>query len=112
MASSIAAYNDLLNSLGPDEAALFVDAVHPTQAVGYWAPTEDNLTIEQTSGRQRFNIHGAIDLETEKTATIDLETVDAASTIRLPEAIEAMYPLRAIITPRSCRSGWRSWADE
>ena len=96
----IAAYNDLLNSLGPDEAALFVDAVHPTHAarpVGCWAPAEDNLAIEQTSGRQRLNIHGAIDLETGKTAMIDVETVDAASTIRLLEAIEAMYPLLVLI---------------
>jgi transposase len=96
----IAAYNDLLNSLGPDEAALFVDAVHPTHAarpVGCWASAEDNLAIEQTSGRQRLNIHGAIDLETGKTAMIDVETVDAASTIRLLEAIEAMYPLLAMI---------------
>ena len=95
----IAAYNDLLNSLGPDEATLFVDAVHPTHAarsVGCWAPAEDNLAIEQTSGRQRLNIHGAIDLETGKTAMIDVETVDAASTIRLLEAIEAMYPMLAM----------------
>src|SRR5208337_2589908 len=100
----IAAYDDLLNSLGPDEAALFVDAVHPTHAarpVGCWAPAEDNLAIEQTSGRQRLNIHGAIDLETGKTAMIDVETVDAALTIRLLEAIEAMYPLLAMI----CFSG-------
>ena len=96
----IAAYNKLLNSLGPDEAALFVDAVHPTHAarpVGCWAPAEENLAIEQTSGRQRLNIHGAIDLETGKTAMIDVETVDAASTIRLLEAIEAMYPLLVMI---------------
>ncbi len=96
----IAAYNDLLNSLGPDEAALFVDAVHPTHAArpaGCWAPAGDNLAIEQTSGRQRLNIHGAIDLETGKTAMIDVEAVDAASTIRLLEAIEAMYPLLAMI---------------
>jgi transposase len=96
----IEAYENLLNSLGPDEAALFMDAVHPTHAarpVGCWAPTKENLAIEQTSGRQRLNIHGAIDLETGKTAMIDVETVDAASTIRLLEAIEAMYPLLAMI---------------
>jgi len=93
-------YTALLTSLGPDEAVLFVDAVHPTHAarpVGCWAPARDNLAIEQTSGRQRLNIHGAIDLETGKTAMIDVETVDAASTIRLLEAIEAMYPLLAMI---------------
>jgi transposase len=98
--SFIEAYENLLNSLGPDEAVLFLDAVHPTHAarpVGCWAPAQENLAIEQTSGRQRLNIHGAIDLETGKTAMIDVETVDAASTIRLLEKIAAMYPLLAMI---------------
>jgi hypothetical protein len=37
----IAAYENLLNLLGPDEVVLFGDAVHPTHAarpVGCWAP--------------------------------------------------------------------------
>ena len=55
------------------------------------------MAIEQTSGRQRLNVHGAIDRETGKTAMIDVETVDAASTIRLLETIEALYPLLAAI---------------
>ena len=96
----IETYENVLNSLGPDEAVLFMDAVHPTHAarpVGCWAPAKEPLAIEQTSGRQRLNIHGAVDLETGKTAMIDVETVDAASTIRLLEAIEAMYPLLALI---------------
>ena len=96
----IETYEKRLNSLGPDEAVLFVDAVHPTHAarpVGCWAPAKENLALEQTSGRQRLNIHGALDLETGKTAMLDVETVDAASTIRLLQAIEAMYPLLAMI---------------
>jgi transposase len=96
----IAAYEALLNSLGADEAVLFMDAVHPTHAarpVGCWTPAKESLAIEQTSGRQRLNIHGAIDLETGKTAIIDVETVNAVSTIRLLRAIEAMYPLLAMI---------------
>jgi transposase len=96
----IAAYEKLQNSLGPDEAVLFVDAVHPTHAarpVGCWAPKEDNLAIEQTSGRQRINIHGALNLETGETRMIEAETIDAASTIRLLEALETLYPLLAVI---------------
>ena len=96
----IAAYENLLNALDPDETVLFMDAVHPTHAarpVGCWAPSSENLAIEQTSGRQRLNVHGAIDLENGKTAMIDVETVDAASTIRLLQAIEAMYPLLTTI---------------
>jgi len=96
----IAAYHKLLNSLGPDEAVVFADAVHPTHAtrpVGCWAPAKENLAIEQTSGRQRLNVHGAVDLESGKTAMIEVETVDAVSTIKLLEAIEKMYPLLAMI---------------
>jgi transposase len=96
----IAAYEKLLNSMGPDEAAVFVDAVHPTHAarpVGCWGPKEQNLAIEQTSGRQRINIHGAIDLETGQTRMIEAETIDAMSTIRLLESLEALYPLMVCI---------------
>jgi transposase len=92
----IEAYEKLLNSLGPDEATLFVDAVHPlyaTQSVGCWTRPEEALAVRQTSGRERLNIHGALDLETGKTAMIEVESVDAVSTIRLLEAIEAKYPL-------------------
>jgi transposase len=77
-----------------------VDAVHPTHAarpVGCWTPKQEKLAIEQTSGRERINIHGAIDLETGQTRMIDVETVNAASTITLLEAIEALYPMLALI---------------
>ncbi|MGJ0506601.1 MAG: winged helix-turn-helix domain-containing protein [Methylocystis sp.] len=49
----IEVYEKLLNALGPGEAVMFVDAVHPTHAarpVGCWAPTKENLAIEQTCG--------------------------------------------------------------
>jgi transposase len=96
----IESHDKLLNSLGNDEAVLFVDAVHPTHAarpVGCWAPRQEKLAIEQTSGRERINIHGAINLETGETRMIDVETVNAASTITLLEAIEALYPMLALI---------------
>src|SRR5450432_764103 len=93
-------YEKLLNSLGDDEAVLFADAVHPTHAarpVGCWAPSQEKLAIEQTSGRQRINIHGAIDLETGQTRMIEALTIDAASTIRLLQSIETLYPMLALI---------------
>ena len=96
----IEAYEKLLNSLGPDEAAVFGDAVHPTHAarpVGCWAPKEEKLAIQQTSGRERINIHGALNLETGETRMVEVETVNAMSTIKLLEALEAMYPLLALI---------------
>jgi len=83
-----------------DEVAVFVDAVHPThaaRAVGCWVPKQQNIAIEQTSGRQRINIHGAIDLESGQTRMIEAETIDALSTIRLLESLLRLYPLMACI---------------
>ncbi len=96
----IDSYEDLQNSLGPDEAVLFADAVHPTHAArpaGCWAPKQEKIAIEQTSGRERINIHGAIDLATGQTRMIEAQTIDAVSTIRLLELIEACYPTLARI---------------
>jgi transposase len=96
----IKAYEDLLNQLEDDEAVLFADAVHPTHAVrpvGCWAPKDVAIAVGQTSGRQRLNIHGAIDLETGQTQMVEALSVDAASTIALLVAIAAMYPRKRLI---------------
>ena len=69
-AAFIKEYEDLQNHMDADEVVLFADAVHPTHAVrpvGCWAPKDTKVAVAQTSGRQRLNIHGAIDLETGKT---------------------------------------------
>ncbi|WP_417614189.1 IS630 family transposase, partial [Parasphingorhabdus sp.] len=50
-----------------------------------------------SSGRDRVNIHGAIDLETGKTQMLDVLTVDAQSTILLLMAILATHPSRRLI---------------
>ena len=92
-ASFINAYDTLMNRLSADEAVIFVDAVHPTHAVrpvGCWAPKEVPVAVEQSSGRDRLNIHGAIDLETGQTVMKDVLTVDAISTIMLLTALEAI----------------------
>ena len=94
-AGFIKAYEALMNQLSADEAVIFADAVHPTHAVrpvGCWAPKETPVAVEQSSGRDRLNIHGAIDLETGKTIMKDVLTVDALSTILLLTAIETLYP--------------------
>ena len=44
---------------------------------GCWAPKDAKVALEQTSGRQRLNIHGAIDLETGATRMIEATTIDA-----------------------------------
>jgi transposase len=66
-AAFIKAYEHLLNQLADDEAVVFADAVHPTHSVrpvGCWSPKDVPVAVDQSSGRDRLNIHGAIDLET------------------------------------------------
>jgi transposase len=120
-AAFIKGYEALMNQLSADEAVIFADAAHPTHAVrpvGCWAPKELSVAVEQSSGRDRLNIHGAIDLETGQTIMKDVLTVDALSTIMLLMAVEAMYPgMRLIhvfldntITRNWCRRGWRGLA--
>jgi transposase len=92
----IKSYEGLMNQLPADEAVIFADAVHPTHAVrpvGCWAPKEVPVAVEQSSGRERLNLHGAIDLETGQTIVKDVLTVDAVSTIALLAAIETTYPV-------------------
>ena len=89
-AAFIKGYENLLKQLGDDEAILFGDAVHPTHAVrpvGCWGPKDVQIAVPQSSGRQRLNIHGAIDLETGKTRMIEAATVSAISTIMLLKAL-------------------------
>ena len=77
-AAFIKGYEALMNQLSADEAVVFVDAAHPTHAVrpvGCWAPKELPVAVEQSSGRDRLNIHGAIDLETGQTIMKDVLTV-------------------------------------
>jgi transposase len=90
----IDAHEHLRNSLGPDEAVVYVDAVHPThqsKPAGRWLPHGQRCALPATSGRDRLNLHGAIDLETGQTRIMDVETVDAQSTIALFEALERSH---------------------
>ena len=67
-AAFIKRYDALMNQLAADEAVMFADVVRPTQcgAAGGLLGAEVLIAITQSSGRNRLNIHGAIDLETEQ----------------------------------------------
>ncbi len=91
----IASHDNLRDHLQPDEAVLYADAVHPThqsRPVGCWAPKDENIALRTASGRDRMNVHGAIDLETGVTVIKEVLVVDALSTIALLDAIERAYP--------------------
>ena len=91
----IDAHEDLRNSLGPDEAVVYVDAVHPTnqsKPAGRWLPRGQRCALPTASGRDRLNLHGAIDLETGRTSIMDVETVDCGS-VRASTGIANTLPL-------------------
>ena len=93
-------YENLLNMMGNDEAVVFVDAVHPThqvRPVGCWAPKGVAIAVEQTTGRDRLNIHGAINLETGQTQILAVETVSALSFIKLLGEIEGTHTAMRLI---------------
>ena len=46
--------------------------------------------LNSRAGHRRINIHGAIDLETGQTRMIEVETIDATSTIQLLELVGAV----------------------
>jgi len=90
-------YERLLNGLGVDESVAFVDAVHPTHQVrpaGCWGPKGTTLAVEQTTGRQSLNIHGAIDLETGQTQMLEVPKATGMSLISLLQAVEAAHPTK------------------
>lgn len=96
----IAYYETLMTGLGNNEMAVFVDAVHPThqaRVVGCWMPEGENIAVAPSSGRDRVNIHGAINLETGATQMLEVPAANAESTIALLKAILAAYPLMLMI---------------
>ena len=93
----IAAYESLLNQLPADEMVMFADAVHPVHGarpVGCWMRPDAALAVEQKTGRDHLNIHGALDLEAGQTQIHLVDRVNASSTIALLAAIERQFPAR------------------
>jgi len=79
-----------------DTEVLFVDAVHPehnAQAAYGWIKRGQKREIKTNSGRQRLNLHGAINAETHEVTVIESDTVNTESTIRLFEIVDQKYPL-------------------
>jgi transposase len=92
-------YEKLVTTMGPDEAVAFIDAAHPTHQVrpaGCWAPKDVAIAVEQTTGRDRVNIHGAINLETGKTHMLVVDKVNAQSFIKLLSEMENSTAMRVI----------------
>ena len=93
-------YDELLNALPADEAVYFADAVHPeyqTRPAFGWMKKGSNTAIKTTSGRQRVNIHGALNLENFNAPFVEVIKVNGDSSVALLAKIEAQNPSKSTI---------------
>ena len=88
-------YNEIKKGLGEKDKVYFVDAVHPQHnsmpAYG-WIETGHEKEVLSNTGRQRLNINGALDVQTEEVILRDDERINAQSTIELFKQIEGQNP--------------------
>jgi hypothetical protein len=74
--------------------------VHPDYQVRPafgWMEKGSNTAIKTTSGRQRVNIHGALNLENFHAPFIELTKVNGDSSVALLAKIEAQNPSKSKI---------------
>jgi transposase len=93
-------YEDFMLSKSDDVEVVFVDAVHPQHnaIAGYgWIKRGETRELKTNSGRQRLNLHGAINAETHEITIIESDTVNSDSTIDLLTALEKKYPAASSI---------------
>ena len=93
-------YQEFMLTKPSDVEVVFVDAVHPehNSMAGYgWIKRGKNKELRTNSGRQRLNLHGAINAETHEVTIIESGTIDANSTLQLLLAIESKYPMASSI---------------
>lgn len=87
-------YESFMQSKPADAEVLFLDAVHPehnTMAAYGWIRRGEKKELKTNSGRQRLNLHGAINAETHEVTVIESPTVDKDSTLQLFEIIKQKY---------------------
>ncbi len=125
-AAFISRYDQLLNGLAADEVVYFADAVHPeyqSRPTHGWVRKGDKVALRGTSGRQRLNLHAALNLENFHCPLVEAERIDAASTMSPPPPSRCSRSWRpatparggstsspttpVIITPVWSGSGWR-----
>ena len=97
----VADYEHLKRELAEDEALLFMDAVHPTQATKItsgWIRKGVDKIIETTGSRTRLNVVGAIELNNLSNAvTAQYKTINGDSIIDFLDKIKQRYKTQKAI---------------
>ena len=88
-------FRELMAQKTPEAPVYFADAVHPTHnsspAYG-WIRRGEEKELVANSGRQRLNIHGALNAETNELIVQRVDSVNAQATVELLKAIDAANP--------------------
>ena len=93
-------YDDFMANKPENVEVLFADAVHPehnAMAAYGWIKRGEKRELKTNSGRQRLNLHGAINAETHEVTVIESDTVNKDSTIELLETVRQKYFLAPMI---------------
>lgn len=93
-------YEKFMQNKPSDAEVLFVDAVHPehnTMAAYGWIKRGKKRVLKTNSGRQRLNLHGAINAETHDITITESDTINRDSTIQLFETIHQKYCMASMI---------------
>ena len=89
-------YVNFLKTKKDNDLIFFMDAIHPvhnTQAAYGWFRKGEKREIKSNTGRERYNIHGAMNADTyEVTAVFSEENINANSTIDLLKTLEKLHP--------------------
>jgi transposase len=88
-------YAEFLKNKKDTDLIFFMDAVHPihnVQPAYGWFRKGEKRKIKSNTGRERYNIHGAMNAETyEVTAVFSEDNIDATSTIDLLKTLEKTH---------------------
>jgi len=94
-------YENLKKNKGKDDVVLFMDGVHPQHnpvMANGWIKQGENFQICSNTGRRRLNINGAVSVETLEMVMRFDDSINAESTLKLLDQIEATYPKASKIT--------------
>lgn len=87
-------YDKFMETKDSSVEVVFIDAVHPEHntMAGYgWIKKGEQRKLKTNSGRQRLNLHGAINAETMEMTLIESDTINRDSTVQLLEILDCKY---------------------
>jgi transposase len=90
-------YHATLKSLGKNDSIHFLDASHPTHnttaSYGWIKKGRDgDKYIKTNTGRERLNLHGALNFKTKTAIVLSEKTINAESVIKLLNKLIKKYP--------------------